>query len=96
MEKELIVKWKIKASHTEAIIKLLPELAEETKKEKGNLLYTVYQSKSDPNELILHERYTDEEALEAHKNSPHYQSVVIGQVIPHLEVREVTFVNKLV
>lgn len=95
MEKELIVKWKIKETETAGVLSLLAELADQTKKEKGNLAYAIYQSEKDPNEVILHERYADEEALEAHKNSNHYQEIVAGKIIPHLEVREVLFVKQL-
>jgi quinol monooxygenase YgiN len=94
MERELIVKWKIRKSETARILTLLPELAEKTKSEKGNLAYLIYQSESNPNELILHERYTDQDAVELHKNSEHYQKIVVNEIIPHLEVREVVIVKK--
>jgi quinol monooxygenase YgiN len=95
MERELIVKWKIKESETARIITLLPELAENTKKEKGNILYEIYQSESNPNELILHERYVDQDAVELHKESAHYQNIVVKEIIPHLEIREVSIVKRL-
>jgi len=95
MEKELIVKWKIKESETARILKLLPTLVEKTKKEEGNLFYAIYQSENDANELLLHERYADADAVEAHKNSEHYQKIVVDEIIPHLEIREVTIVKRL-
>jgi autoinducer 2-degrading protein len=95
MEKEVIVKWKIKETETSRILDLLAELAEKTRAEKGNLSYNIYQSVEDANVLILHERYADAEAAEAHRNSAHYQEIVVGQVVPHLEVREVSSVKKL-
>ncbi len=95
MEKELIVKWKIKESETAGIVKLLPQLVEKTRNEPGNIFYNIYLSANDTNEIILHERYADSDALEAHKNSEHYQETVVKQIIPHLETREVTIVNKL-
>jgi len=95
MKRELIVKWKIKASETSRILGMLPELAEKTKGEHGNISYTIFRSEADPNEFILHESYVDAEALEAHRRSEHYQRIVAGKIIPHLEVREVTFVRQL-
>lgn len=95
MEKELIVKWKIKETETSRILKLLPELAAKTKNEIGNIFYAIYQSENDPNEFILHERYTDERAAETHRNSEHYQKIVAREIIPHLEAREVMLVKKL-
>ena len=95
MEKELIVKWTIKASETSRILRLLPQLAEKTRNEKGNLSYHIYQSADDQNVIILHERYADQDAVEAHKNSEHYLETVAKQIIPHLENREVQLVIKL-
>lgn len=95
MEKELIVKWKIKETEVSNVLKLLPELARKSKSEKGNLIYEIFQSESEPTEFVLHECYANEDALEFHKNSDHYQSIVVEQVIPLLEVRELTFVKRV-
>ncbi|NUY81486.1 antibiotic biosynthesis monooxygenase [Flavobacterium sp. MAH-1] len=95
MEKELIVKWKIKQTEVSNVLKLLPELAQKSKSEKGNLTYEIFQSETEPTEFVLHERYANEEALEFHKNSDHYQNIVVKQIIPLLEVRELMFVKKL-
>jgi quinol monooxygenase YgiN len=96
MEKEIIVKWKIRDSERARILALLPALAEKTRAEEGNVLYAVYQSESDLNVIILHERYKDEAAADAHKQSEHYQTIVAGEIIPCLETRDVTVVKKLV
>lgn len=96
MEKIVIVKWRIKESETSRILKLLPELAEKTKSEEGNISYTIYQSESDPCELILCEHYTNTAAAESHKRSEHYKRIVAEEIIPHLEAREVILVKKLV
>ncbi|NMH27131.1 putative quinol monooxygenase [Flavobacterium silvaticum] len=95
MEKELIVKWKIKESGTARVLELLQQMATETKKEKGNIFYNIYQSEDNPNELFLHERYTNPQALEDHKNSTHYNKIVAEQIIPLLETREVVMVKQL-
>ncbi|MGF2014811.1 MULTISPECIES: putative quinol monooxygenase [unclassified Nostoc] len=96
MEKIVIVKWRIKESEMSWLLKLLPELAEKTRAEEGNISYTIYQSESDPCELILCEHYTDTAAAESHRQSEHYKRIVAKEIIPHLEVREVISVKKLV
>jgi quinol monooxygenase YgiN len=95
MEKIVIVKWRIKESETSRILKLLPELTEKTRSEEGNISYTIYQSESDPCELILCEHYTDADAAESHRQSEHYKRIVAEKIIPHLEVREVIWVKQL-
>ncbi len=96
MEKIIFVKWRLKESELLRILKMLPEMAEKTRLEEGNISYTIYQSESDPCELILHEHYVDAAAAEAHKQSEHYQRIVASEIIPQLEVREVVAVKKLV
>ncbi|WP_343605247.1 putative quinol monooxygenase [Fluviicola sp.] len=95
MEKTLIVKWKIREDKLADVLKFLPELAAQTQQEPGNKLYAVYQSEQNPGELILHETYADELAVEAHRNSEHYQRIVVNEIIPHLETREIVWVKQL-
>jgi len=63
--------------------------------EKSNISYTIYQAENDPRELILHEQYVDAAAAEAHRQSEHYKRIVVNEIIPHLEVRAVISVKKL-
>jgi hypothetical protein len=67
---------------------LLPALAEQTNNEKGNISYSIYQSGSDPNEFILHERYADKHAewrepLEsiARKYTSPYRDVIRAKIV---------------
>ena len=95
MEKEVIVKWKINEKETSRILGLLQELVQKSRTEKGNLSYNIFQSLDDANILILHERYANAAAAEVHKNSAHYLEIVAGQIVPYLEIREVSSVKKL-
>lgn len=92
----VIVKWKLAESETTRILALLPELAEKTRSEPGNVSYAIYQSDSSPTELFLHEEYVDAAAAEAHRQSEHYERIVVNEIIPHLEAREVAVVKQLV
>lgn len=95
MKKEVIVKWQIKESETNSVLELLPALVEATRNEKGNLFYHIFQSETNPNELILHEAYANEDAATLHRATKHYQDIVAARIVPHLQVREVHFVNKI-
>jgi quinol monooxygenase YgiN len=95
MERTFIVKWLVKKSETARIRSLLPELVARTKAEQGNLLYAIYQAEADPNVFLLHERYTDAEAVDVHRSSEHYQRLVVREIIPHLAGREVTAVTQV-
>jgi (4S)-4-hydroxy-5-phosphonooxypentane-2,3-dione isomerase len=47
------------------------------------------------NTLILFEGYTDETAVDEHRNSSHFQNLVIGNIIPNLENREVILASQV-
>jgi len=44
----------------------------ETMKEKGVLRFDVLQSQDDPSRFMLYEVYRSEEAVAAHRETPHY------------------------
>jgi (4S)-4-hydroxy-5-phosphonooxypentane-2,3-dione isomerase len=91
----VFAKWQVKEGQTAQVLALLKDAAEASRKEEGNLFYDVHQSINDPRTIILFEGYTDEAALNEHRNSPHFQTVVIGQIVPRLESREVILTTPL-
>ena len=88
-------KWQVQQGNLPAVLHLLAEAAAKTKAEPGNILYHMYQSSSDANTLVLYEAYTSAAALQAHRDSPHFQHIIIGQIVPMLLHREVTVTTQL-
>lgn len=88
-------KWRVKEGQLVAVLDLLTDLTAKSTAEEGNLLYQIHQSISDANTLILLEGYEDESALAAHRGSEHFQTLVIGKIIPLLEDREIVIVTRL-
>lgn len=88
-------KWQVKEGQLPAVLDLLAVVAKKSVEEKGNLFYKIHQSNSDPNTLILFEGYTGTAAVEEHRNSVYFQELVIGQIIPNLENREVILASAL-
>jgi (4S)-4-hydroxy-5-phosphonooxypentane-2,3-dione isomerase len=88
-------KWQVKEGQLDIVLNLLAEVAKKSIEEEGNLFYKIHQSNSDANTLILFEGYADESAVEAHRNSAHFQDLVIGQIIPNLVNREVILASQL-
>lgn len=91
----LFAKWQVKAGHLDTVLSLLTEVAQKSREEEGNLFYRVHQSNSDTNTLMLFEGYKDETALAAHRNSEHFQALVIGKIVSMLENREVVLATEL-
>ena len=55
----------------------------------------MHQSNAEANTRILFEAYANEAAVEAHRNSAHFQNLVIGQIVPNLQNREVILASQL-
>ncbi len=88
-------KWEVKEEHLQEVLKLLPELAEKSRAEQGNLFYNIHQSLSDTHTLLLSEAYADENALEEHRASEHFKNLVVKRIVPLLEKREVTLTHEI-
>ncbi len=95
MKTTLFVKWTLLPSSEARVMALLTELAAKTRSEPGNRLYDVYRSESDPREIVLHEEYVDAAALAAHRQSAHYAALVVNDILPHLEKRDVVVAKKV-
>jgi (4S)-4-hydroxy-5-phosphonooxypentane-2,3-dione isomerase len=92
---QTFAQWKVKEGELIRVLALLSELTQRSKLEDGNLMYKVYQSATDPNVLILFESYKDQESIERHRNSTHFQELALKQIIPLLESREVNLTTEL-
>lgn len=87
--------WKVKDGNLQAVLQLLKEVSAKTLEEEGNLFYKIHQSHAEANTLILLEGYTDAAAQKAHMNTDHFKKIVVGQIVPLLEAREVTLTTPI-
>ena len=81
--------WKVKEGQIENVLHLLKTLHDESIKENGNLFYKIHQSNSDLNTIILFEGYSNEAAVIEHRNSAHFQNLVLGKIVPLLDDRQI-------
>ena len=89
-----LARWRVREDSVETVVTLLPELIGASRAEPGNLLYRVFWRGGVPDRtLILVEGYVDREALEAHRQSEHFQRIAVARIVTLLEEREV---NELV
>jgi autoinducer 2-degrading protein len=91
----VFARWKVKEGNLDTILELLKVVQAKTIQEKGNLFYKIHQSRADANTLILLEGYADEGAQKAHTGSEHYKKLVVEQIVPLLEEREVTLTTPI-
>lgn len=91
----VFARWQAKAGQIETVLSLLTDVAQKSREEEGNLFYKIHQSTSDANIILLAEGYTSETAVSDHRNTKHFQDIVLGKIVPLLENREVTLTTLL-
>jgi autoinducer 2-degrading protein len=67
------VLYTIRAGHEDEAVKDLRQLAAETRKEPGNLLYLAHRSLEDPRKFLIYEQYRSPAALEAHRAKDYFR-----------------------
>jgi quinol monooxygenase YgiN len=65
--------------------RLLRKNAQASRAEPGCLEFSVYQEIDDPRAFLLYERYTSEDAFQAHRRTPHFEDIIEQQVVPLLD-----------
>lgn len=85
----IVARWQPAEGAFDEVVSIIAELRPKSLAEPGCLAYEAYRSLDEPQALLLLERYRDEAALEAHRQSEHYQSLVPGRVLALLAGRRV-------
>jgi autoinducer 2-degrading protein len=81
----------------DTVAEKLKEMAVHVKaSEPGCLLYHANRSVDNPDNFLLYELYADDDALAAHRETPHFKEIIEGTIIPLLEKRERVFYEQVV
>lgn len=80
----------------EEVKALYEQLVEESRKEKGCIKYELYQDESDPQVLAVIEEWESKDALNKHKKSEHYTTLVpmIGKLTANKP--DINIYNKII
>jgi len=92
----LAVTWVARDGEADAVADLLRQLMPLSRSEPGCLQYEAQRDPDDPNTFVLFESYADQDALDAHAASTHFQELVLGQALPLLASRERRLLTPLV
>jgi quinol monooxygenase YgiN len=91
----VIARYVVGEGHDATVARLLRKNAGASRTEPGCLEFSVYQEIDDPRTFLLYERYTSEDAFQAHRRTPHFQNIIEQQVVPLLDKRVWTRVEAL-
>jgi quinol monooxygenase YgiN len=83
----VVARYVIAEGHTETVVRLMRANAAASRQEPGCLAFSVYQDADDPSRILLYEEYTDEDAFQRHRRTPHFREIVEAQVAPLLDQR---------
>jgi quinol monooxygenase YgiN len=86
---QLIARHTIKEGHEREVLKLLDGFIDEARAEPGNLAFDAYRKFGDERSYVLLERYASRAALAAHRETPHFTRVLLGQIAPLLASRTI-------
>jgi quinol monooxygenase YgiN len=87
--------WVARPGSEDLVREALAELAPKARAEQGNLAFWVSMDPDQPSTFRLYEIYADHEALDQHTESDHFQSIVVGRVLPELDERRREFFDLL-
>ena len=83
----LQVNLRIKPENVDAFMKKALENAREARKEPGCKQFDVLVDPKDAARVMLYEVYNDEQAFEAHQQTPHFKKY-LAEAVPLLASRE--------
>lgn len=72
----IIAKFNVLPSQIEEFKKCAIGVVRDTRKEKGNLAYKIYQSRTDSTKFTFIEEWLNDTAIEQHNNAPHFKKFV--------------------
>jgi quinol monooxygenase YgiN len=91
----VIARYVVSEGNESRVARLLRKNAKASRAEPGCLEFSVYQEVDGPRAFLLYERYTDEEAFQAHRRTPHFKTLIEQEVVPLLDERAWTRMNPL-
>lgn len=85
----LTAKYFVKAGRGDEVEAALRRMAPLVKAgEPGCKVYRANRSAENRDVFLLYEEYTDQAALDAHRDTPHFKEIIEGTVVPLLDKRE--------
>ena len=73
----LAVTWVAGPGHEGEVAEIFSKLEAASRQEPGCLMYVVHRHKDDAARFFIYEQYRDEGALQAHRESSHFQQYAV-------------------
>jgi quinol monooxygenase YgiN len=88
----IVVRFRAKDGADDKLAETLGTVARATRNEPANLCFDVYRSVEDPRDFTLVELYTEAAGLDAHRETPHFQTAmgILPDLLEERSLVEVT------
>ena len=82
-----VVRFKFAPEDRAEMAEAVRILAAESRREPGCVSYIPHHSEEDPDTIVIYEQYQDEEALAAHRETPHFKKYGVGVLFQKMKER---------
>ena len=82
-----VVRFKFTPEDRAEMAEAVRILAVESRREPGCVSYIPHHSEEDPDTIVIYEQYRDEEALAAHRETPHFKKYAVGALFQKMKER---------
>src|ERR1700733_15207817 len=86
-ELQVIARHTIAPGNEDQVYDLLPHLIAGARSEPGNLAFDAYPALDDRSNYVLLERYVSREAFAEHRETAHFNEIMLGKILPLLANR---------
>jgi quinol monooxygenase YgiN len=80
--------WQARDGEADAVANILAQFVPQARREPGVQLFVVHRAKDDDSQFLFYELFDDAAAFEAHQQTPHFKSLILGEGLPRLSKRE--------
>ncbi len=85
----LVARYRARAGEGDLVASALQTMTAAVVRDEPDCIdYRAGRSVENPDEFILYEEYVDQAALEAHRETAHFQAIVEAKIVPLLEERQ--------
>jgi quinol monooxygenase YgiN len=91
----VLATWRAREGEEDACRAILETMTPLTRAEPGCRDYVALAQKDDPRTFVLYEVYDDEAAFQAHRETEHFKTHVLGDAVNRLEERFAKFYEPL-
>jgi len=80
--------WEAREGEADKVADILARFAPQAREEPGVQLFLVHRAAENPSQFLFYELFEDAAAFEAHQQTSHFKSLILGEGLPRLSRRE--------